>query len=129
MITIVITRILGQRVFAFVKGKIMEVDFMNKYDEPLTRVSKINLSENGELESFEVEKTPELMDLLASLNIGVSHTMGRTVDVSLFFPETDYQKATKSWWQRFIDWKVEIQHRIDLAIEVLRGKHNCDYEY
>lgn len=69
------------------------------------------------------------INITKQLTIGMSKAMGVAVDKSIFFPQTNYQKAHRTWWEKLIDWKVEMRERISTAVEVLQGKHYCSDEY
>lgn len=66
----------------------------------------------------------ESMPTMQEASENLAKAMGVSVDQQ-FFLQTDYQKKHRTLWERFIDWKHEIEGRIDTAIEVLQGKHYC----
>lgn len=66
------------------------------------------------------------VDLLEKIGLEMSEAMGKAMDKSLFFPIFDYEKKHLSKWDKFKLWKEEMSHRINTAIEVLKGQHYCE---
>lgn len=47
----------------------------------------------------------------------------------LYFPMFDYEKKHLSWWDKFVLWRNEMGERIEMAISVLKGEHECNDDY
>lgn len=71
-------------------------------------------------------KNGSRVDILEQAGLKASSAMGRTVDKELYFPMFDYEKKHLSKWERFTLWREEMQQRIQIAIEVLKGQHYCE---